>query len=174
MQGVLGAHAGTQAREAGDAAYTLFTQSKLALNGLALAVAGFFGIFNVLKPQSAIISIYVAIFGLLLIAFGAGWNNELLVKYFGFIYKPGGQFVFLLLAGNLAWSVGLLGVLAAVFANLTAIAGWLATPDGRRVANVVPLPDWLTPPPGSNHPSYGPSPSTSVVTDYGVRRDELL
>ncbi len=162
-------------REAADRAsetFTLITQSKLALNGLFLTVAGFFGIFGAvtLQVQQAIISVYVCIFGLILICFGLGWNTEWLQEYFGFAYRPGGHVILLLVAGNLAWSTGFLGILAAVCVNLTAAQAFLATPQGQVIGKHVPLPDWMTAAPGTGKRG----PSTGSVTDYGVRRDELL
>ena len=174
-----------QAREAGDAAFTLFTQSKLAVNGLLLALVGFFGIFGALtlQLQQAIISSYVLLFGLVLICFAAGWRSELLQKYFGFVYRPGGQLALLLIAGNLAWSTGVLGILVAIFINLTAIASWYTTPEGKSLATVLPLPDWVAAHAGSapdsrvsraSRASSGTLSGTTGITDYGVRRDELL
>ena len=162
-----------QVTHASDAAVTLFTQSKLALNGLLLAIAGFFGVFGVigLKLQAAIISVYVMLFGLVLIAFGAGWKSDVLQLYFGFVYRPGGQLIFLLIAGNLAWSVGILGIVAAICVNLTAFQTWLTTTSGQSVAATVPLPDWVTSNGGGN---FGRAQSYSSTSDYGVRRDELL
>lgn len=145
MQGILdtvgqqaGSHASDNARAAGDAAYMLFTQSKLALNGLLLTFAGFLGIFGVvtLQLQAAIISVYVTLFGVALMCFAAGWNTQLLQEYFGFMYRPGGQLAFLLMAGNLAWSTGFVGILAAVYTNATALATYRS--DG-----APPLPEWF-------------------------------
>ena len=47
------------------AAVTVFARSKLAVNGLLLFAAGFFGVWGVvsLQLQAAIISAYVCIFG---------------------------------------------------------------------------------------------------------------
>ena len=169
LQSALGREAAGRARET----LTLITQSKLALNGLFLATAGFFGIFGAvsLQLQQAIISVYVCIFGVILICFGAGWNTEWLQVYFGFAYQPGGHVILLLVAGNLAWSAGFLGVLAAVCVNLTAAQAFLATPEGAVVGKHVPLPDWMKtgPSPGRRGPS-----TQSMMTDFGVRRDELL
>ena len=147
---------------------TLLTQSKLALNGLLLALVGFFGIFGIatLHLQAAIISAYVLIFGVMLLCFAAGWNNEVLHKYFGFIYRPGGQLIFLLIAGNLAWSTGLLGVLVAVFTNFTAVGHWYTA--GSAEAQL-PVPSWMAP--RSTSQQYDGSNATGMVD---VRRDELL
>ena len=116
-------------RAAGSETVTMFARSKLALNGLLLLVAGFFGIWGALtlKLQSAIISAYVMLFGVMLIGFSAGMGGETLPLYFGFMYNgPKGQLAFLLVAGNLAWSTGVLGIVAAAFANFTAFAAWCA------------------------------------------------
>ena len=165
--------AASSTRAAASDAYALVTQSRLAINGLALAAVGFFGIFGVatLHLQSAIISVYVLLFGITLVCFGTGWNSATLKLYFGFMYQPGGQLLFLLIAGNLAWSMGLLGMVVAAFTNATALATWYANGGaaGAGLPNVpVALPAWL----GGD--GGGIVRSTSATGMVDVRRDELL
>lgn len=145
-------------------------KSKLALSGAALAVAGFFGIFGALSltPQRGIISVYVMLFGATLIAFAFGANSELLAKYFGFIFQPNGQLYFMLIAGNLAWTIGILGVLAAAFTNFVAITSWYNTPEG--IAATANLPPWLGV--GQQGGSLGPRSSATGMVD--TNDDELL
>ena len=167
------AQAASSTPAAASDAYTLITQSRLAINGLALAAVGFFGIFGVatLHLQSAIISMYVLLFGVTLVCFGTGWNSSTLKLYFGFIYQPGGQLLFLLIAGNLAWSTGLLGMLVAAFTNATALATWYANGGaaGAGLPNLpVALPTWL----GRGRGGSGSGASATGMVD--VRRDELL
>ena len=135
----------------------LLAKSKLGLSGLALAVAGFFGIFGVigLQLQQGILSAYVLFFGVTLILFSLGAQSELIAKYFGFIYQPNGQLGFLLIAGNLAWSTGWLGFLAAAFVNFVAVSAWYYGAGG----------------PGAGDPS-APRASASGMVD--VNQDELL
>jgi len=149
-------------------------QSKIAVNGLALAIAGFLGVFGALtlQLQKAIISVYVLVFGGLLIAFGIGAQSEVLLKYFGFMYTPNGHLVCLLLFGNLAWSIGLAGIAAAVFANLTAVASYLAVhPEAPGAAY---LPEWLKQLVGARTSSTGPFAAMSATGMSDVQRDELL
>ena len=51
-------------------------------------------------------------------------GNETLQAYFGFMYTPRGQLLFLLVAGNLAWSTGVLGIVAAAVTNFNAASAW--------------------------------------------------
>ena len=122
----------SSAREYGLQTLSLLAKSKLGLSGLALALAGFFGIFGVvgLQLQQAIISVYVCMFGLTLIVFSLGTQSEVLGRYFGFIYRPHGQLAFLLVAGNLAWSTGLFGFLAAAFTNFVAVSAFYSETNG--------------------------------------------
>ena len=138
--------------------------SKLALSGVSLTVAGFFGIFGVvsLTPQRGIISVYVMLFGLTLCMFALGNNSETLAKYFGFIFRPQGQLAFMLVAGNLAWTCGILGILAALFTNFVAITSWYNSPDGG-------VPAWL-----GGGPRTHPDQRTSATGMVDVDRDELL
>ena len=117
-------------------------KSKLALSGAALTISGFFGIFGVvsLTPQRGLISVYVMLFGATLCAFAMGAQSEMLAKYCGFIFRPNGQLFFLLIAGNLAWTIGLLGFLAALFTNFVAVTSWYNTEGVDRP----PVPEWLS------------------------------
>ena len=144
---------------------SLLAKSKLGLSGLALAFSGFFGIFGVLglQLQSAIIAAYVFLFGVALILFSLGAHSEKLLLYFGFMYQPNGQLYFLLVAGNLAWSCGFLGFLAALFTNSVAIGAWY-TANG---TTVEALPAWLT-----GQPSHSQQGSATGMVD--IDRDELL
>lgn len=49
---------------------------------------------------------YVLLFGTLLTGFAAGMAQETLRKYFGFMFSGDGQLLFLLVMGNLAWTIG--------------------------------------------------------------------
>jgi hypothetical protein len=71
--------------------------AQLALNGAALVITGFFGMWSALslRLQDAIISCYVLLFGLMLVAFSFSKENAFLVRYFNFIYLPRGQLFFL-------------------------------------------------------------------------------
>jgi hypothetical protein len=148
--------------------------SKLALSGSALVVAGFFGIFGALSltPQRGIISVYVMIFGAMLCAFALGTKSELLAKYFGFIFQPNGQLYFLLIAGNLAWTIGFLGVLAAAFTNFVAITSWYNTPDG--VAATANMPSWLGGGPRAGGAAAAGQPRSSATGMVDTNDDELL
>ena len=57
--------ASAQARAAGQQTLATITRSTLGLNGAALAVAGFFGVWSALslRLQDSIISFYVLLFG---------------------------------------------------------------------------------------------------------------
>ena len=171
LSGIAADRAAASTQAAVGDAYSLLTQSKLALNGLLLALVGFFGIFGALTLHllSAIISVYVALFGVILICFAAGWNGDVLRKYFGFMYRPGGQLVFLLMAANLAWSTGLLGVLVAIFTNFTAIAHYSYLRQGG--GDGTGLPDWMAPR-STNASAY--EQGSSAVGMVDVRRGELL
>ena len=140
----------------------ILAKSKLGLSGLALTLAGFFGVWGVLglRLQQAILSAYVLLFGLTLIFFSLGWQAENIAKYFGFIYRPHGQLGFLLIAGNLAWSSGWLGVLAALFTNVVAFGAWYtASAEGG----------------ASSWPMEAPRSRPGSATGMGdVRDDELL
>ena len=132
-----------QAQATGRETVAALSQSKLALNGVALTLVGFFGVWGAftLRLQPAIISGYLLLFGLMLLGFSMGMGNETLRKYFGFMYEPGGQLAFLLIAGNLAWTTGVLGVAAAAFANFTAYTSWQAS--GAEVFGAAAAPAWL-------------------------------
>ena len=123
-QGALRNEATSHAASAGKETLAVFTRSKLALNGAALVFVGFFGVLNVFNPAQAIVSFYLLLFGLMLCAFSLGAGTSWLKTYFGFIFYPDGQLLFLLIAGNLAWSSGLFGVLAAILTNFNALVGW--------------------------------------------------
>ena len=186
--------------------------SKFALSGVALTLAGFFGIFGVvsLQPQNAIISAYVCFFGLVrrllcstcpflpclplrvvapvpavephltarlsvpccippqtLVTFAISKGNETLVKYFGFMYRENGQLYFLLVAGNLAWTMGLLGILAAMFTNFVAYVSWQnAVAEGS--SSVPQLPPWL------GGPSAATRETASATGMVDMQNDELL
>ena len=185
--------------------------SKFALSGVALTLAGFFGIFGVvsLQPQNAIISAYVCFFGLVrcllvaaprlpglpsgscrrvpavvpyltlrlsvpccippqtLVTFAISKGNETLVKYFGFMYRENGQLYFLLVAGNLAWTTGLLGILAAIFTNFVAYVSWQnAVAEGS--SSVPQLPPWL------GGPSAATRETASATGMVDMQNDELL
>jgi hypothetical protein len=159
------------AREAVNDTVSLFTQSKLALNGLLLAIVGFFGIFGALtlQLQSAIFSVYVFLFGVALIFFAAGWRGETLKAYFGFVYRPGGQLVFLLIAGNLAWSTGILGLLVAIYTNITAIGHWYTIREHIPHSVALPIPSWLP-----RQPSAGQSRQGNATGMVDLQDDELL
>ena len=77
--------------------------------------------------QPAIISCYVTLFGVLLCAFSLGAKEEVLRRWFGFLYTPQGQVLFLLIAGNLAWCIGTLGIIAALATNAHAALSWYTT-----------------------------------------------
>ena len=92
-----------------------------------------------------------------------GAQSEALAQYCGFMYRPAGQFGFLLLAGNLAWSSGWLGWLAALFTNFVAITSW------QEASGVGGAPSWLSR--GGGARSASPSHATGMVD---VDRDDLL
>ena len=151
------------AKSYGGDTLKILAKSKLGVSGLALTLAGFFGMWGVLglRPQQAVISVYVLLFGLTLIFFSLGWRAELIAKYFGFIYRPEGQLGFLLIAGNLAWSTGWLGVLAALFTNTVAFGAWYtASAEGGM--------PWAQP---MDAPRSRPGSATGMGD---VRDDELL
>ena len=108
--------------------------SKVATCGTALTLAGFFGTFGAvsLTPQNGIISAYVLFFGLVLLAAAFGHRADLLAKYFGFLTRENGQLWFLLFAGNLAWTTGWMGFLAALFCNFIAIGCFMNAPPDER------------------------------------------
>ena len=54
-----------------------------------------------LQLQEALISVYVVLFGGLMVAFAVGASHEGLRLWFGFLHTPHGQLGFLLVAGNL-------------------------------------------------------------------------
>lgn len=143
--------------------------SKFALSGVALTLAGFFGIFGVisLQPQNAIISAYVCFFGLTLLTFAINKENEVLAKYFGFMYRENGQLYFLLVAGNLAWTTGILGILAAAFTNFVAYISWQnAVAQGS--TSLPQLPSWL----GGGRSNAQETASATGMAD--LQRDDLL
>ena len=153
---------GAQAGSIAARTFSVLAKSRVGVCGLALTLAGFFGIFGVigLTPQKGILSGYVFFFGVCLVGFASGVQAELLSKYFGFMFKPNGQLAFLLFAGNLAWSSWPFGFFAAAFTNFVAISSWYT-------ANGDNLPSWLTgKPPADKHSS-----ATGMVD---VGRDELL
>ena len=55
--------AASRVGSAGRETLATFTRSKLALNGAALAAAGFFGSMNIVNPADAIVSLYVLLGG---------------------------------------------------------------------------------------------------------------
>lgn len=158
-------HAALFSDYAGQAVVAI-TKSKLALSGAALALAGFFGIFGVvsLTPQNAIISGYVCFFGFVLIVFALSPNNEVLAKYFGFMFRPNGQLYFLFLAGNLAWTTGWLGVLAAIFTNFVVCASWSSANQDNPVAAY--MPSWMK--------RADPGPTASATGMVDIHADEML
>ena len=105
-------------------------RSRLFGSGAALLLAGFIGLWNMLvfKLVDAVTSAYVMLFGAMLVAFSSNIGQASLKRYFGFLYSEHGQVVFLVVAGNLAWSIGWVGVLAAALCNFTAI---VALREGR-------------------------------------------
>ena len=148
---------------AGDT-LSLLAKSRIGMSGLALALAGFLGLFSVvtLQLQQGILSAYVLFSGGTLILFSLGAQSEALAKYFGFMYRPNGQLGALFLAGNLAWSSGWVGVLAALFVNFVAISSWYAeNVEGAGSS----LDAWL--PRGANR-------QASATGMVDVDRDELL
>ena len=162
-----GAALASTVRAAAGDTLSVLAKSRIGLSGLALALAGFLGLFGVLnlQLQQGILSAYVLLAGGTLILFSLGAQSEALAKYFGFMYRPNGQLGALLLAGNLAWSSGWPGALAALFTNFVAISSWYA-------ANVEgagsSLAAWL-PHGGANRPS-----TNSATGMVDVDRDELL
>ena len=111
---------------AGQQTLAMVGRSKMFANAVLLGVAGFFGFWSAvsLQLQSAIISGYVLFFALLMCAFAAGAGQEGLRRWFGFVYTPHGQLLLLLVAGNLAWGIGTLGVFAAAVTNAHAAYSW--------------------------------------------------
>ena len=110
------------------------------------------------------LSAYVLLFGVMLVAFSLGQQTELFAKYFGFLYTPHGQLAFLLIAGNLAWSSGLPGILAALFTNSVAIADHYG-----KIAQVLP---WLANRDTDGRGTAGGAGGATGMMD--VDRDELL
>ncbi len=137
--------ASSNLRAAGQETVALFTRSKLALNGLLLLAAGFFGVWGVLQLQlqAAIISSYVLFFGGMLIFFSVGMGNEATSRYFGFMYHPSGQLLFLVVAGNLAWTTGLLGIAAALFTNFHAANTWYLNQGHEVAGSAGAAPAWI-------------------------------
>jgi len=134
----------SRARALGSDTVDKFKRSSLFLNGFALVVAGFLGIWSAfqLNVQGSIISAYVMLFGILLSLFATGMGKETLPEYFGFMYTPDGQLIFLLIAGNLAWCIGWVGVLVAIFTNFQ--AGYAFYSGRREAAGDAGVPNWST------------------------------
>ena len=102
-----------------------------------------------------------------LITFAISKGNETLVKYFGFMYRENGQLYFLLVAGNLAWTTGLLGILAAIFTNFVAYVSWQnAVAEGS--TSVPRLPPWL------GGPSVAARETASATGMVDMKNDDLL
>ncbi|KAL1508795.1 hypothetical protein AB1Y20_004890 [Prymnesium parvum] len=154
---------------AGTEALAGLTRSKLGLNGAALIIVGFFGALNLLSPPSAIVSAYALLFGVMLVAFSLGAGSEWMRTYFGFMFYPDGQCVFLLVAGNLAWSSGLLGCLVALLTNANALSSWWTQMEQPGAAA---RPSWLSffsfargnPP--QTHPTAQASKAAGSVDPY--------
>ena len=127
-----------QGKEFAQETLAMFTRSKMFANACLLGVAGFFGMWSALslQLQSAIISGYVLFFAILLCAFSLGAGQDTMQRWFGFVYTPNGQLLLLLVAGNLAWGTGTLGIVAAIATNAHAAHSWytarLASPGDAR------------------------------------------
>ena len=91
-----------------------------------------------LQLQEALISVYVVLFGGLMVAFAVGASHEGLRLWFGFLHTPHGQLGFLLVAGNLTWGLGTLGAVAAALTNLHAGYSWLSARDESPSAREAP------------------------------------
>jgi len=114
------------ARDAAGSLYERVKRSSLFGNGILLLAAGFFGLFSglTLDLQDMVIAMYVLLFGVILCAFATGMSQDTIQKYFGFMYTSDGQLLFLLVAGNLAWTLGVVGIIAAVATNVHGFYAW--------------------------------------------------
>lgn len=120
-------HAGAAARDAAGSLYERVKRSSLFANGLLLMFVGFLGLFSglTLQLQDVVISTYVLLFGLIMCAFATGLGQGTIRTYFGFMYTSSGQLMFLIVAGNLAWSISWpLGIVAAVVSNIHGFYAW--------------------------------------------------
>mmetsp|Transcript_186 Transcript_186/g.638 ORF Transcript_186/g.638 Transcript_186/m.638 type:complete len:168 (+) Transcript_186:79-582(+) len=119
-------HAYATARSAAGDVYGRMQRSTMFANGALLIAAGFFGLFNVLTLHlpATILSAYVILFGLLMCGFATGLGQDRIRKFFGFLHSGHGQLVFLLVAGNLSWTAGTLGIVAAVATNAHGVYAW--------------------------------------------------
>ena len=146
-------HAYATARSAAGDVYGRMQRSTMFANGALLIAAGFFGLFNVLTLHlpATILSAYVILFGLLMCGFATGLGQDRIRKFFGFLHSGAcarrrrpprtrpdhtlttfshsaavghGQLVFLLVAGNLSWTAGTLGIVAAVATNAHGVYAW--------------------------------------------------
>eukprot|EP00967_Tisochrysis_lutea_P144174 scaffold268831_cov31-Tisochrysis_lutea.AAC.2 len=123
----------TASRQAADSTYVRIKRSSLFGNGLLLMLAGFLGLFSglTLQLQDVVISIYVLIFGLIMCTFAMGLGQSTLKRYFGFMYTSNGQLLFLIVAGNLAWSICWpFGVLIAIASNAHGFYAWRSGQGG--------------------------------------------
>ena len=119
---------------AGHQAISIFASSRLICNAALLVTAGFFGVWSAvsLELQTALISCYVTLLGLVLGVFSLGARQEWLKRWFGFMLTSHGQLLFLIVAGNLAWTIaGTLGIVTAVVTNVHAASVWFTARDER-------------------------------------------
>jgi hypothetical protein len=120
-------HASTAARDAAGSLYERVKRSSLFGNGLLLMLVGFLGLFSglTLQVQDFVISTYVLLFGSIMCAFATGLGQGAIKTYFGFMYTSYGQLMFLVVAGNLAWSISRpLGIAAAIASNVHGFYAW--------------------------------------------------
>jgi hypothetical protein len=120
-------HASTTARDAAGSLYERVKRSSLFGNGLLLMLVGFLGLFSglTLQLQDVVISTYVLLFGLIMCAFATGLGQGAIRMYFGFMFSSSGQLMFLIVAGNLAWSICWpLGIVAAIASNVHGFYAW--------------------------------------------------
>jgi len=120
-------HASATARDAAGSLYERVKRSSLFGNGLLLMLVGFLGLFSglTLQLQDFVISTYVLLFGLIMCAFAMGLGQGTIRTYFGFMYTSYGQLMFLIMAGNLAWSICWpLGIVAAAASNVHGFYAW--------------------------------------------------
>ena len=96
-----------------------------ALLGFFSAVTAGLNIF-----ESALLSMYVGMFGALLLRYEFDTGMELRHD-FGFMYSHFGRAAFLLLAGNLSWTCAPVGVLTAIATNAVRRRDEPATPAVR-------------------------------------------
>lgn len=105
------------------------------VNGVLLLLAGLLGFFSAVTAglnifESALLSMYVGMFGALLLRYEFDTGMELRHD-FGFMYSHFGRAAFLLLAGNLSWTCAPVGVLTAIATNAVRRRDEPATPAVR-------------------------------------------